>query len=429
MWMVNGQRMARPDKVLSDIVVSYSLGQVGEMTVSLTDTTGQMTRSPLASTGTELVTDDGGWEVGGLKQTNLGEDVVAWDVRARSQLARGLRRRKAKKAKKAKSVSLVRQEVQAAGGQCFAQPSQRTTDVNPGSDDTAINLIDTLAQDLGWSWTEYDGTVIFADPHWAWQSPPDWLPGWSVTWCERATTDALSLDTDIDSDDTATLGTGTLTLPHSYGRLLRPMHTVRLEGDRLKGARSGWWVVTDVSWVANRPEAPVAVGIARPRKGIPQARTGAGGVDVSLPAVGDLGAGEWIDGKDRRWLNCTRTPEEYVAWAVARNGSGYADARCLQWVSEAVSGEAGRGGYYARYVWEKRPAGTPTTSSFTPPIGAITVWDQESKGGHGGAAGHIGISLGGGRFISATSGRVQILSITGGWRSGYFGAMAPNFYT
>jgi hypothetical protein len=250
---------------------------------------------------------------------------------------------------------------------------------------------------------------------------------WGVTWADRADTDALELETDLDDDDTATFGTGALSLPYAYGRRLRPMHTVDLRGDNLKGKRAGTWLITGVGWTANRPEAPVSVSIARPRKGIPQKRSGAGSTD--LPSIGDLGSGEWIEGKDRRWLNCTRTPEEYVRWAVARNNTGYAEARCLRWVSEAVSGGAGRGGLYARYVWEKRPPGTPTTSSRTPPIGAIVVWDQESKGGHGGVAGHIGISLGGGKFISATSGRVQILTISGGWLGGYFGAMAPNFYT
>jgi len=427
MWLVNGDRLALPDDVLGDITVAYGLGQAGEMTVALTDTKGQMTRSQLGLTGTSIVTGDGRWEVGGVKQTNLGQTAIAWDVRARSELARRLRKAKAEKAKGVRSTVWVANRAKAAGGKCWTQPSQRKATVDPGSDETVMDIIDALASDLGWSWTEWDGNVLFMDPWWAWTEQPAYLPMWGVTWADRADTDALELETDLDDDDTATFGTGALSLPYAYGRRLRPMHTVDLRGDNLKGKRAGTWLITGVGWTANRPEAPVSVSIARPRKGIPQKRSGAGSTD--LPSIGDLGSGEWIEGRDRRWLNCTRTPEEYVRWAVARNNTGYAEARCLRWVSEAVSGGAGRGGLYARYVWEKRPPGTPTTSSRTPPIGAIVVWDQESKGGHGGVAGHIGISLGGGKFISATSGRVQILTISGGWLGGYFGAMAPNFYT
>lgn len=433
MWIVNGHRLALPDDILGDMTVTYAIGQAGELGVALNDTKGAMTRSPLANTGAQITTSDGRWEVGGLKQTNLGEKAVSWDVRARSELARRLRKAKAEKAKGIRSTAWTTARVKAAGGTCLVQPSQRKAAVDPGSDDTVLDIIDTLAQDLGWAWTEWEGTFLFMDPWWAWTEQPSYLPMWGITWASKASTDALELETDLDDDDTATLGVGTLLVPHGYGRRMRPMHTVDLRGDNLKGKRAGTWLITDVGWTVNRPEAGVSLTIARPRKGIPQKRSSSGDA-TSLPGIdsGDLGSGEWIEGADRRWkfpTGWTRTPEEYVRLAISRNGTGYEDARCLRWVSEICSGSEGRGGTYARYVWEKRPAGTPTTSSRTPPIGAIVVWDQESKGGHGGLAGHIGISLGGGKFISATSGRVQILTISGGWLGGYFGAMAPNFYT
>ena len=428
MWLINGKRMALPDDVLGDITYSFGLGQVAELGINLTDTKGVMTRSPLADLGTTIATTTGTWQAAGVRQANLGEDAVDWTIRARSALARELRKQQSKKIRNIKTVDWVTNSVKAAGGQAFCQPSGRKAKLDPGSDDTVTTVIDALASDLGWSWAEYGGKFYFMDPWWAWTQQPRYLPMWGVTWADRAETDLLSIETDIDDDDTATRGTGSLSLPYRYGRRMRPLHTVDLRGKRLGGKRQGEWLVTDVSWTDNRPELGVSVSIARPRKGIPQARTSGGG-DGGLPPIGDLGEGQWIDGADKRWLNCTRTPRQYVAWAVARNGTGYADRRCLQWVSEAVSGAAGRGGMYARYVWEKRPAGTPTTSSRTPPIGAIVVWDQESKGGHGGVAGHIGISLGGGKFISATGGMVRVDRIEGGWAQGYFGAMAPNFYT
>lgn len=428
MWIVNGDRFAMPDDVLGDIELAFGLGSVAEMTIGLTDTGGKMTRSPLANTGANITTEDGRWQVGGLKQANLGADAVDWQIRARSTLARALRKKQASKVRGIKSTQYVINRAKAAGGRALCQPSERKAKVDPGSDDTVQAVIDSLASDLGWSWAEYDGVLYFMDPHWAWTEQPDYLPMWGITWGDDPRTDALSLDTDLDDDDTATYGTGSLSVPLAYGRAMRPMHTVDLRGS-IKGKRSGTWLITEVGMTVNRPEVPVTVSIARPRKGIPQARSSAGGGSEGMPPIGDLGDGEWIEGKDRVWPNCTRTPEQYVRLAVSRNNTGYEVDRCLRWVSEMVSGSAGRGGAYARYVWEKRPAGTPTTTSTTPPIGAIVVWDQESKGGHGGVAGHIGISLGGGKFISATSGRVQVLTISGGWLGGYLGAMAPNFYT
>jgi cell wall-associated NlpC family hydrolase len=92
-------------------------------------------------------------------------------------------------------------------------------------------------------------------------------------------------------------------------------------------------------------------------------------------------------------------------------------------VSIAVSGSQGRGGLYAKYVWEKAPASAVKSPGDTsPPAGAIVVWGPPT----GGNAGHIGISIGGGKFISATGGRVQILSIAG--FGSYYGAMTPSFY-
>lgn len=422
MWLVNGDRLALPDDVLGDITVAYGLGQAGEMTVALTDTKGQMTRSQLGLTGTSIVTGDGRWEVGGVKQTNLGQTAIAWDVRARSELARRLRKAKAEKAKGVRSTVWVANRAKAAGGKCWTQPSQRKATVDPGSDDTVMDIIDALASDLGWSWTEWDGNVLFMDPWWAWTEQPAYLPMWGVTWADRADTDALELETDLDDDDTATFGTGALSLPYAYGRRLRPMHTVDLRGDNLKGKRAGTWLITGVGWTANRPEAPVSVSIARPRKGIPQKRSGAGSATGS---IGDLGDAQWIDGADRQWPGCNRTPKQIVGFAVdqVRNGAGFRENGCLAWMSIAASGSTGLGGYSARYVWGYAPAGTPKSPGDTrPPAGAIVVWGRGAGGGHG----HIGVSIGSGRFISATGGRVQNLPIAG-FTGDYLGAMSPNF--
>ena len=124
------------------------------------------------------------------------------------------------------------------------------------------------------------------------------------------------------------------------------------------------------------------------------------------------------------WHGCTRSPRQYVAYArkQAAAGAGFRQNGCLAWVSIALSGREGLGGYYARYVWERAPASAVKSPGDTsPPIGAIVVWGPPTGGG----AGHVGISVGGGRFISATGGRVVELNIAG--FGSYYGAMTPSF--
>ena len=276
MLLISGKRMAGGvEKALGDVTVSFGLQQAAQMTLSITDLTGVMTRSELASTGTIISADNGRWQVGGMQVTNLGASTTSWTVRARSALARRLRKQQAKELTRVRAVDWIERTVKAAGGGAICQPSQRRTSLDPADDETVMDVIDALAQDLGWSWAEYGGRIVFMDPHWVWSEQPKSIPMWAVTWGSSPATDALSLDTDLDDDDSAALGTGNLTLPHGYGRRLRPLHIVDL-GKGLAGKRAGAWCVTNVDFVLNRPESPVSVQIARPRKGIPQARTGGG---------------------------------------------------------------------------------------------------------------------------------------------------------
>ena len=64
-------------------------------------------------------------------------------------------------------------------------------------------------------------------------------------------------------------------------------------------------------------------------------------------------------------------------------------------------GHRGRGGDYARYVWEKAPASAVKVAGRHEPADRR---DRRVGRPTGGGAGHIGISVGGGGFISATGG-------------------------
>lgn len=409
---------AEVDNVLTGVDVEYGLGQVAKLQVTLTDAGGLMAKNDLARWGTEVRTDAGPWQVGGLKQT-LRPGGSDWEVRSYSALAKSLRDNWRSKVAGVKSTDWVSARVRAAGGRTIVQASARKAKLDAADDRTVLDAVDALASDLGWSWCEYDGLLVFMDPWWAWQNPGVKLPAWEVTWGAGSATNATALEVDMSNEDDAAFGTGSLTMPASAAAQIRPLHTVQL-GEGITGPHAGWWVVTSASRSLRRPDTPVTLEIARPRKGIPQDRTS---TPVSTGSGGALTVtGQWIDGKDKVWPGCTRTPAQYVAWAQSQVGQGWPDRRCLAWVSTAVKGREGAAGGRAVYAWTHAPAGTPKSPGDTsPPIGAIVVWGPPT----GGTAGHIGISIGGGRFISATGGRVQNLSIAG--FGTYLGAMAPNF--
>lgn len=420
---ISGKKLgADVTKVLTSASVGYTLGQVAQLEVGLTDTAEMMAKHDLARWGTRLGTGGTEWEVGGLKQAYRAAGID-WEVRAYSRLAKALRDNWWSKVSGVTSVEWVTSKARAAGGRAITGTSARKAKVDASDDQTVLDVIDALAQDLGWSWCEYDGQLLFMDPWWAWKNPGARLPVWGVTWGKDPATDAITLEADMSNEDDAAFGTGSLTLPAPAGEKIRPLHTVNL-GRGVKAPHAGLWVVTAANRDLLRAEATIDVEIARPRRGIPQDRTSNTATAGTTTGTGGplVVQGQWIDGKDKVWPGCTRTPEQYVAWAQGQERQGWPDRMCLAWVSTAVKGGQGAGGGRAVYAWQYAPAGTPKAPGDTnPPIGAIVVWAPPT----GGNAGHIGISIGGGRFISATGGRVVNLSIAG--FGNYLGAMAPNF--
>ncbi len=116
-----------------------------------------------------------------------------------------------------------------------------------------------------------------------------------------------------------------------------------------------------------------------------------------------------------------RSAEEAVQWALGQVGV-YRDAgHCLRFVNLSYGRPSGPPSAYL--VWTRsNPA--LHRFSFPPPRGAVVVWSNVIGGGHG----HIAISLGDGRMVSTTSGRIAILQTKGFADSAYFGWMPPYFY-
>jgi hypothetical protein len=327
-------------------------------------------------------------------------------------------------AEKSTPQAFITSAVKKAGGTARVEPGAGSMRIVQKRNESILDVIANIASQTGVEWTEHGGTFYVGTPWWAFTSDLG-LPTWTaradakpaeVDTGSRLTVLSLSSRSSLDDRRNAAEASLEVTVPR--GAKVRPWHKVEIS--RADPNDNGLWLVESVTF--DNAGSAASLSLQRPLKSSPKkASQGTG----SSADYGDLTAldGEWIQGADKVWPRCTRTPRQYVAWARSQVGSGYEVDRCLRWVSEAVSGAAGRGGAYARYVWEKAPASAVKSPGDTnPPIGAIVVW----SGPTGGGAGHIGISVGGGRFISATSGRVVELSIAG--FGSYYGAMTPSFY-
>jgi hypothetical protein len=126
---------------------------------------------------------------------------------------------------------------------------------------SVLDVITDLASELEWAWVEHGNTLYFGDPYWALTGGPR-LPMWPVTWKKNPRSDALEMQVNLSDDDTESRGTLDLSLPHGYGRRLRPWHRIQLSD---AGRYSGTWLVQSVSYLDD-DVSTVDVSCVLPRK-------------------------------------------------------------------------------------------------------------------------------------------------------------------
>lgn len=252
--------------VITEIALDFQAGSVAELALTAADPTGRLDGSPLAALGTTVtMTDDpqGSWEVGSIDAV-YGAGIV-WTYRCRSKLAKNLRQRfKAGAETKVSPTEWVTRKVREAGGRTIAQPSQKRIAIGQGGKQdrqSVLDVIGDLAGEMEWAWVEHGGTLYFGDPHWALTGGPR-LPTWPVTWKKNPASDATALQVNLSDDDTESRGTLDLTLPHAYGRRVRPWHRIQLAD---AGRYSGTWLVQSVSYLDDDVSL-VDVSCTLPRK-------------------------------------------------------------------------------------------------------------------------------------------------------------------
>lgn len=260
-----GKVTAQVASAIVSVTLDAAEASVAALTISLDDA-GVLASSGLADAGSTVLWDGTPWMVGGVTTRWNDDATVRHDVACRSRLARALRRTyKASAESQVSPSEWVTRRVAAAGGTAICQPSARRSTIAQTSGDerqSELDVIESLAADLGWSWMEFDGRLLFGSPFWAWSARPSGQKVWPITWRRHPGSDALTVEVAVDDDDTDFTATGSTTVPASAGDRVRPWDLLRLTGF---GARDGDYLVTKVSRTAD-PAAPTALDFAQPRR-------------------------------------------------------------------------------------------------------------------------------------------------------------------
>lgn len=154
------------------------------------------------------------------------------------------------------------------GGSAVCQPSatrERVVQMGGTKRQSDLDVVETLASQLGWGWAESGAVLRFGHRYWAWEYPAALH---TVTWGLAAKTDAHDAQLDMDADDLTNSATGVLTLPYQVGAEVRPWDALTLDGFE---DFEGTWLVDRVQITADWA-SPVTVHISQPRP--PSARAG-----------------------------------------------------------------------------------------------------------------------------------------------------------
>jgi hypothetical protein len=257
-------------QLIDSVRLDASEGTVAQLTLVSHDPDLALSKSVLADIGTTVR-----WQFGGL--TSLWDistvDVSAADalvtIAARSTLAKRLRRRvKVRSARDVSPSQWVRRVVEGAGGNAVVQKSNRKGEIAQGDGVTEWDMITSLADDLGWSWVEYGGVVLFGSRHWAWSGGPK-RPLWMVTWGDSPRTDALDINVSQTSDDPDNVAVGSVVLPWNRGMMLQPWDCLEVSG---LGRWDGVYLVESVTATTDGISA-VEVQVAMPQAPAPDRGT------------------------------------------------------------------------------------------------------------------------------------------------------------
>lgn len=271
---VRGEKVkADVSDAVTDITVSWSVGTVAELAVTVADPNRVLARRDLLTVGTTVTWAGSKWEIGTVDReyAGWGETGVA---RCRSSVAKRLRKMKATGAEKNRTpAAWLGPRVKKAGGTAVVQDAPAWPVIKQGKDETVLDALVSIASQAQMEWVEFDGVIYVGTPWWAYGGGPS-LPTWPFEWGRQdngtgySGGDLFSLSTSASDDDLTQTGTAALTVPYTVGKNIRPWHRVRLSGTDTDD--DGLWLVTDVD-LSIDTSTPVSLRMQRPVKSAPVA--------------------------------------------------------------------------------------------------------------------------------------------------------------
>lgn len=262
---IPGRSQVQLEELVSNITVDYNLQQLAELQLTINDPNHLIAKSPLAAIGSRISFEGESWTVASIESNAFewGSRIV---VKARDPLARALRLKYKTSAEKQVSPGdWVKRRVKSAGGVATVQPSSKRGTVSQSKTQSVLDVINTFAGDLDWSWTSHGGRFYFASRHYVWVGKLA-TPTWSFTWDSNEATDVLASEWNESGDNTENRAELTIRVPYEAGKNVRPFHRITTT---IPGA-TGTWLVEGVS-IVHDLVSPVEITATKPNKPSPKA--------------------------------------------------------------------------------------------------------------------------------------------------------------
>ena len=249
---------------LTAITEDAAAGSVAQLSLTVSDNPGALlSATSILATGASITWRGRARELAAFSTRLNDDNALEHTFSARSTLARKLRSdAKTRVRQNITPSAWVTAMVKAAGGKAVCQPSNARAVIGQrgkgARKQTTLDVIANLASDLGWSWCERDGLMLFGSRWWAWGGLAV-TSTWPIALRGEAVVD---VDLAVDADDTSNAGSGQIMLAYDAAADIQPWDRLRLTG---AGIYDGDWLIEKVK-VNGDPSQPVEVDIAIPRK-------------------------------------------------------------------------------------------------------------------------------------------------------------------
>jgi len=257
-FTLNGKRVtADLEGLVTTTTLDMAVEQVAQVSLTVVDPRGQLVRKDLR--GASLGWDGAAWDISAV---DVAAAAYTINLAARSVLARRMRRTyRVVGEHKVGPDEWITRWVKSLGGKAVVEKTSKRGVLPASKDQSLWDALSGLCGDVGWSFTEYAGTLYAGSRMWAFDGGTG-MPTWPATWKTDERSDVLDVAAALTDDDPDNRGTASFVLRWENGRKMRPWHRIQLQG---LGIYDGLWLVESVQ-TPNDGTSTVTVSAARPRK-------------------------------------------------------------------------------------------------------------------------------------------------------------------